>query len=179
MNILKVIFKYLHLLLIVVIVFTCCFCIIWEYKVDLKDIIGNQFLISYLGVLLGFALTLFTFIIAMVEKISEKLMKDNELTIQEKTTKQIMINSTLEEVKDDIKFVFISLLICCFLAIIESFDIPYIDFSAYRDYFTKISVINSLKLTIFLLSFYAIYDIMMVSFIISELTSMIIPKKTS
>ena len=115
----------------------------------------------------------------MVEKISEKLMKDNELTIQEKTTKQIMINSTLEEVKDDIKFVFISLLICCFLAIIESFDIPYIDFSAYRDYFTKISVINSLKLTIFLLSFYAIYDIMMVSFIISELTSMIIPKKTS
>ena len=178
MNILKAIFKYLHLLFIIVIVFTCCFYIIWKFKVDLKDIIGNQFLISYLGVLLGFALTLFTFIIAMVEKISEKLMKDERLTIEAKKRKQLTLNSTLEEVKDNIVFVFVCLVICCFFTIIEGFDIPHINFSGYNEYFTKIAVINSLKLTIFLLSFYAIYDIMMVSFTISELTSIIIPPKT-
>lgn len=176
-KIIKIIHKYSQLFIIVGFVFCVCFYILCHYKTDFKDVSSNQFLIAYLGVLLGFALTLFTFIISMVEKISDKIIKDEIILPEIKVRKQEKLSGMLAEVKDNIAFVFFCLLICCIFSIIENIDLPYISITNYREFVTKSLIINSSKLTIFILSLYAIYDIMIVSFTISDLTSIIVPPK--
>ena len=161
----RIIYKYIQLLLTVGFVFCLCFYLLSYYKADFKDLSSNQFLIGYLGVLLGFALTFFTFIISMVEKISEKILKDDAISNNDKIKKQEKLLSILSEVKDNIAFVFFCLLICCTFPIFENIDLPLISLNNYKEFITKVLIINSLKLTIFSLSLYAIYD----------LTSIIIP----
>lgn len=159
-------------------VFPTAFCVFsWSllflvyFKPDLNELLSNSFLITYLGVIIGFGLTIFAFIIAMTEKIAEKLNKSTKISRIEKKKKAIKIVKIKSEMEDDIRFCFICLIISIFLTIWNKIDLPFISIEQYKNFLTKNILLDSLKLTILSLSILAIYDMMSTSFKLSSLTT--------
>ena len=139
-------------------------------KPDFSKLGDNAFLFNFFGILLGFALTIFTFIVGLVEKIKDKaeikFVYDNNKV--EKVQKHIDI--LYSEIKDNIWFTFLSLIIIGIIYLFEakkiSLDNPYIVWN-------KNLFINSIKLSLFALNMYAIYDLIIIAFKLSDTVSVL------
>lgn len=154
--------------LIVFIIFISVFiasAVLVKYtKINVSKISDDSFLFTYLGIFLGFALTIFTFIVSMVDKIKASIEKDDKKTVDEKKETQNKIISFYSELKDDIYFIFYSFLIVIVISLFENvINIP--NFILSKD-----QILIAIKLEIFLLSIYAIYDLCSSAFKISEST---------
>lgn len=144
-------------------------CVLVKYtNINIKSISDNSFLFTYLGIFLGFALTIFTFIVSMVDKIKDAIEKDESKTKAQKEIAQSNILSFYSEIKDDIFLIFYFFLIVTALSLFENVDIPFVNISNF--FITKIQLIIAIKLELFILSLYAIYDLTSSAFKISEAT---------
>ncbi|GGG91597.1 hypothetical protein [Pedobacter zeae] len=134
-------------------------------KLDLSKIADNDFIFNFLGILLGFSLTIFTFIVSLVEKIKEK----GEMKFQNDNNKlkklQSVIDDLYVEIKDDIYFTFLSLIIIALAYLLET-SIGDLDLKYFV--INKTGLFNSIRLSVFLLNLYAIYDLIIVSFQLSD-----------
>lgn len=140
--------------------------LLFYFKFDIGKINDNDFLFNFFGILLGFAITIFTFIISMVEKIREKAEIKYAGDKNKSQKLQRKIRSLYVEIKEDIVFTFISLILIGLLYITD-FNIPKIHF--YKTYyFDQRIAVQSLKLALFALNIFAIYDLIIVSFRLSD-----------
>lgn len=144
---------------------------IYYFKINIEKIGDKDFLFSFFGIILGFAITIFTFIISLVEKIKEKAEKKYATEADKKTKFESKIKGLFSEIKDDITFTFISVVIIGLLYVVDV-KIPKIYF--YGNYFIDQKIgVESLKLALFFLNLYAIYDLIIVSFKMSDTTGIL------
>lgn len=117
-------------------------------------LIEYEFLFTFIGIFLGFAITLFTYLASIFDKILLKLS-------EQKNTRINKLRGVYNEIIDDIWFLFISLIIITLLIITKSSGKIKCD-----DLFNEIE--NAILLTILIMSFFAIRDLISVSFKISK-----------
>lgn len=132
-----------------------------KFDISIDKIDDNDFEFQFIGILLGFALTIFQFIVSLVDKVREK----KEIEYQSAPEKLILLKSRIDalykEIKENITFIFISLLIISALYLVQSED-PIVNL-----------IFKSLRSAVFFLNLYAVYDLIIVSFKVSDTTSIL------
>ena len=156
--------------------FMICLFLIKYSKINASYVSDNSFLFNYLGIVLGFALTIFTFIVSMVDKIKDGIENDNSKTDEQKKSAQNNILQIYSELKDNIYLIFVFFIVVSLFALFDRVDIPFVSIGE-KFIVNKQQIINAVKLEIFGLSLYAIYDLCSSSFKISETSGVFRNKK--
>ena len=150
-------------------VFAICNAIIYNAHLDIGKINDKDFLFSFIGLLLGFALTIYAFIMSMIDKIRDRIEKEqptqNTISKFKNTATELF-----DEIKENIYFTFFSLVIVAIMYILKGVKSPEIHLGGVY-YFSRTMFSSSLKLSLFFLNIYAIYDLIAVSFKISDTTA--------
>lgn len=155
--------RLIRLLFYSVFAFAASFAIVRYDLVSYDYFIETEFLFTFLGVFIGFALTLYTYVISMFEKM-ESVLKDMYSDKPEELTKRIgSFNDLHAEIKNNIKFLLYALIIVVLLSIGDKLII-----SLNGCWDGTIAIAKSLLLTIFILSVVSLIDLMGVSFAISD-----------
>lgn len=115
------------------------------------SIFEDVFIINLIIVILGFALTIVTFIYTGYERIL-KILYDNR--IEEGKN---MIIEISKEIKSDIYFIFRVLIIIIFAICIRNVDIPYLQW--WFSFISKIEFVEIVKVDGLLLSLYSLWDL--------------------
>lgn len=135
-------------------------------KVSLFEPVG---LFTYVGVLLGFAITIYTFTLSLVDSIKEGIHKLENRTEEEKDQ---MINSMMNgfsEMKDNIMLLFIGLVVITIFAMLKLIVNPFIPD------ITKYQIPEIALLSTFFFCTFSILDLMRSLFNLSE-TKLILAK---
>lgn len=145
------------------------FCLIISFLVIRFDLVSydyfikTEFLFTFLGVFIGFALTLYTYITSMFEKLQDILKvkyKDNPIELKARLSELPNLHN---EIKDNIMYLFYVLIIVVVLSVGDKLILKLNVFWCEFQY-----VPNSILLTIFLLSIIALKDLIVTSFAISD-----------
>lgn len=146
--------KIIVLLIYFIVATAISFSLINFKLIDYSGFIKFDFLFTFIGVLIGFALTLFTYITSMFDKLKDKIKA--KYSGDERSEKLKLLNTLYDEIKDDINFLFYSLLIVA---------IAFMFYGRLTDY---IEIVNSVLMAIFLLSLLSIKDLISVSLNVSK-----------
>lgn len=129
--------------------------------------IGSEFLLGYLGIFLGFAFSIVTFNMSLLDKAWSKVESDGSYSEKDKNETKKRIYAFLEEVSDNMKFLYFSFLFVVIIMILEVWDIPNISVSP-ELFYTKLNLLNAIKFSIFGFSVYIIYDLLIGTFSLNE-----------
>lgn len=130
-------------------------------------------LFTYFGVLIGFALTIYTFGLAMISDIKKDLLQLKGFTKDEKSDMLIRLVNGFNEVKEDIWIIFISLILIIFFAIAKEIPNPF-SFKV-----EKYLIPESSNLTLFTMTTYAMFDILRTLFNLSEIKLELLKKNNN
>lgn len=128
-------------------------------------------LFTYFGVLIGFALTVYTFGLAMISDIKKDLMDLDDFTEAQKENMLSRLSNGFKEIKDDIWIIFSSLILIIYFAIV--IEIP----NPFGWNVVSYMIPQSSNLTLFIVTTYAMYDIMRTLFNLSEIKLELLKKK--
>lgn len=120
-------------------------------------------LFTYFGVLIGFALTIYTFGLSMVSDIKSKIDTHKKLTEEQKKKMYLSLVSGFGEIKGDIWLIFYSILIVIGFAIAKEIPNPF------GWQVEKINLPDTANLTLFVTTTIAMWDIMQTLFNLSEI----------
>lgn len=120
-------------------------------------------LFTYFGVLIGFALTIYTFGLSMVSDIKQKIEKLDKLSADQKVKMYEKLVSGFAEIKGDIWLIFYSILMIICFAIAKEIPNPF----GWRVEGFKIP--ETINLTLFITTTIAMWDIMRTLFNLSEI----------
>ena len=145
-----------------------------NYDVSNIKIVDNEFILTYLGIFLGFAITIYTFGVSMLENIKININQKEDLDPKTKAKFFRKLLNGFKELKIDIWLIFY-----CFLAVVIfsiSKFIPVISFLESVEIIDgyPFKIRESINLTIFILSLWAIFDLMKALFSVSEITFQLI-----
>jgi hypothetical protein len=120
-------------------------------------------LFTYFGVLIGFALTIYTFGLSMVSDIKSKIDTHKEFSEAEKKEMYLNLVSGFGEIKEDIWLIFYSILIVIGFGIAKEIPNPF------NWQVQKFDLPNTANLTLFITTTIAMWDIMRTLFNLSEI----------
>lgn len=120
-------------------------------------------LFTYFGVLIGFALTIYTFGLSMVSDINSKIITHKKLTEEQKKKMYLSLVSGFGEIKGDIWLIFYSILIIIGFAIAKEIPNPF------GWQVEKFNLPATANLTLFVTTTIAMWDIMQTLFNLSEI----------
>jgi len=125
--------------------------------------IKTEFLFTFLGVFIGFALTLYTYVISMFEKMEDIVRFKYENNPDELKRRLTELPNLHNEIKDNIKFLLYVLIIVVLLSIGDKLILEL------NEVFNEaLNISKSILLTIFILSVIALKDLIDTSFAISD-----------
>lgn len=119
-------------------------------------------LITYLGVLIGFSLTMYTFSLPVLKDINDSIEKSEKLQFDKKVLALEKLKQVFSELKQDILLIFWSIILLVINSILSSTVNPW----GWKIEYLKIPSIISLS--VFLLSTIALYDIVKTLFTLSD-----------
>ena len=125
--------------------------------------VKTEFLFTFLGVFIGFALTLYTYITSMFEKMQDIIRikyKDNPDELKSRISELPNLHT---EIKDNIMYLFYVLIIVVILSVGDKMLLKLNCFWSEFQYIPK-----AILLTIFILSIVALKDLIVTSFAISD-----------
>lgn len=120
-------------------------------------------LFTYFGVLIGFALTIYTFGLSMVDGIKQKVDSHSRLTQAKKTEIYQNLVNGFDQIKGNIWFIFYSILLVIVFSIAKNIENPF----GWNVENWKIPETGNL--TLFLTTTVAMWDIMKTLFNLSEI----------
>ncbi len=139
------------------------YCVVKFDLVSYDYFVKTDFLFTFLGVFIGFALTLYTYITSMFEKMKD-LIKEKYKGNQDQIDKRLAELPKLHtEIKDNIMYLFYVLIVVVLFSV---GDKMLITLSTHWEEFKFIP--KSILLTIFLLSIVSLKDLIVTSFTISD-----------
>lgn len=157
-KIIVIVLAIIHYTKYIILLSAFLYSVFYFFDFDVGKINDNEFLFQFIGILLGFAITIFQFIISMVEKIKENHKLEVNGDVDKVSRFQTKVDKLYKELRENIKFVFVSLIIISILFV--PMNIPY-------------RIEKSIHVAIFLLNLYAIFDLVAVSFSVSNTTALI------
>lgn len=168
-------FRILYKLSCFLIPFVLCFVIININKsISNNLILNDDFLLNFLGVILGLGITIITFIYTSVGKVRESILR---LNINKDKADDILTNvqKVISELKQDLKFIFFLFFISFIIAILKEANIPFIKYNI--TIISKCELIALVKLYILSLAFLSIFDIVTTLFSMLNVNENITNKK--
>lgn len=120
-------------------------------------------LFTYFGVLIGFALTIYTFGLSMISDIKSKIDTHKKLTDEQKKEMYLRLVSGFGEIKGDIWLIFYSILIVIGFTIAKEIPNPF------GWQVEKFNLPDTANLTLFVTTTIAMWDIMQTLFNLSEI----------
>ena len=123
----------------------------------------SEFLLGYLGIFLGFAFSVVTFVMTLVDKGRQRVMDSLDYTKEEKIETKNRMDGLNEELSDTLIFLFSSFLLVALIMLWEAIDIPGVAVSK-NVFYAKPRLLSSIKFSIFLWSVYSIYDLLVAAF---------------
>jgi hypothetical protein len=152
-----------RLIIYVVFFLIISFLIVRFDLVSYDYFVKTEFLFTFLGVFIGFALTLYTYITSMFEKMQDIIRikyKDNPIELKSRISELPKLHT---EIKDNIMYLFYVLIIVVVLSVGDKMLLKLNCFWSEFQYIPK-----SILLTIFILSILALKDLIVTSFAISD-----------
>lgn len=120
-------------------------------------------LFTYFGVLIGFALTIYTFGLSMISDIKNKIDNHTKLSENKKNEMYSSLVSGFAEIKGDIWLIFYSILFVIFFSIAKEIPNPF----GWR--IEQYNLPETANLTLFITTTIAMWDIMQTLFNLSEI----------
>ncbi len=120
-------------------------------------------LFTYFGVLIGFALTIYTFGLSMVTDIKEKIEKNNKFTEIQKALMYDNLVNGFAQIKSDIWIIFYSILIVIFFSIAKEVENPF------NWNVEELKLPETVNITLFITTTISMWDIMQTLFNLSEI----------
>ena len=136
-------------------------------KVPRVKFAESEFLLSYIGIFLGFAFSVVTFVMTLVDKGRQRVLSTSDYSADEKKETLIRMNGLNDELSDILFFLFSSFLLIAILMLWEAIDIPYISVNA-NIWYSKLRILSAIKFSVFCLSVYGIYDLLIAAFKVNE-----------
>ncbi len=154
--------KIVKLLIVFIVVFLFSFTTIHYELIDYDFFVETEFLFTFLSVFIGFAITIYTYITSIFDRVKHKIKitYSTETDISNKI--QILVN-VHSEIRDDINFVIVGLISTIAFALSNTL----IERIA-CDWYYVMEIKHSILLSIFILSIVAIWDLIKVAFIFSD-----------
>lgn len=158
--------------------FACAFIVSYVLVgtdcVPCDKFIAFEFLFTFIGVLIGFALSLFTHVVGLIDKLKTKYNAIQD--IAERDNKINNVNAIYREMKDDINFMFASLVIIVVVYIVSGILKQAVLMAVFYDYVSLscyeilAQIKNAIILSIFFLCIFSIKDLIGISFKLSKYT---------
>jgi hypothetical protein len=162
--------RFLITTLIIVIIGIASHLLATETQVAELPIFNSLSLFTYFGVLIGFALTIYTFGLSMVVDIKKNISLMTELSEEKKTILYEKLVSGFTEIKQDIWLIFYAIILVIIFAIANEIVNPFgWEVEQYK-------IPETAFLSLFVLSTFAIFDIMKTLFNLSEINLELIQK---
>ena len=152
-----------RLIIYSVIFFAISFAIVKYEFVSFSYFIETEFLFTFLGVFIGFALTLYTYITSMFDKMRDLIKEKYKNNPSEAEDRLQELPNLHTEIKDNIMYLFYVLLIVVFISVGDKIFLKLDTLWGEVNY-----IIDSLLLTIFMLSILSLKDLIVTSFAISD-----------
>jgi hypothetical protein len=165
-------------IIIIAFVFAFSWWVVTFLDLTKIKILEEIFLFTYLGVFLGFALTIYTFGISILENIKKPIIEADTKDIDEQK-KGIFFNSIISgfnELKANIIFITYSFILVVILAILQNIQYPS-SFTEVILFITHIRVVQAIYFSIFILSVVIIVDLLLSMFNLAEISLYIIKIK--
>lgn len=153
----------LKLLLILAVIAIASNLLVMVTSVSNFEIFQTVNLFTYFGVLIGFALTIYTFGLSMVSDIKTKISSQEKISDDQKNEIYSKLISGFNEIKEDIWIIFYSILIIITVAVLKEIPNPFEwEFEIYNFPATA-------NLTLFITTTIAMWDIIQTLFNLSEI----------
>ena len=149
----KKITEYFTILIPVICSFLIALLIVKGNSINNVILFDNSFVVNIIVVILGFTVTIITFLYTGYEKLIDVFKSYNVSETENK------VSGISDEIKENVYCIFVILIIILALISFEQVDIPLI---VYPDKWSlsKIELFATLKLTVFIIVFYAFGDIL-------------------
>jgi len=132
-------------------------------------IIRDDFVLSFLGIFSSLAIAIITFLYSNIERIRESVVENKN--IKDKGTFENKTLAIFKELQHDTIFIFFSLVGCFLLILLRNIDFSLIRISMI--FISKIQLIASLELSLILLTFVSVIDIIGSLFNLVEISSLV------
>ena|SRR5690554_173569 len=163
--------RYLITILIFIIIGIASHLLAIKTQVAELTIFNSLSLFTYFGVLIGFSLTIYTFGLSMVVDIKKNISLMTELSEENKTILYEKLVSGFTEIKQDIWLIFYSIILVITFAIAKEIVNPF------GWQVEQYKIPETAFLSLFVLSTFAIFDIMRTLFNLSEINLELIKKE--
>jgi hypothetical protein len=162
--------KYLILLLYFAAACLLAWIVVISGHIEYQFFVKIDFLFAFLGVLIGFALTLFTHVVGLIERLKTEFEKIPEEVV--KQNKMNSLDAIYDEMRDDITFLFIALALVVSISIFSGFlkdAVLLLWPHASLAFLKELSYAkSSILLAVFALSMLSIKDLIQISFKLSR-----------
>jgi hypothetical protein len=133
--------------------------------VSYQYFIETDFLFTFLGVFIGFALTLYTYLTSMFENMKKIIKTKHSQDISIRDQKLALLPLLHIEIKENIIFLIYALVFVVLVAVLNK---PIMAIDLCRFNIEILDITNALMLTVFFLSILALIDLVRTSFTISD-----------
>ena len=159
----KKIKRYIVPIIVVFTTFVSSYFLIQNSEIELLTIFDTLSLFTYFGVLIGFAITIYTFGLSMIAEIKKNIDKINGLTESDKKTMFRNLRNGFRQIKQDIWLIFIGIILVIIFSVLKDITNPF----GWK--IEKYQIPETVNLSLFILSTIAMYDIMKTMFNLSEI----------
>tara|TARA_R110002073_G_scaffold14554_2_gene59369 strand:+ start:56112 stop:56618 length:507 start_codon:yes stop_codon:yes gene_type:complete len=159
----KKIKRYIIPIVIVITVVISSYFLVHYTEVELFTIFDAFSLFTYFGVLIGFAITIYTFGLSMISDIKKHIDNIDKLTDDDKSKMFTNLKNGFSQIKQNIWLIFIGIILVIIFSILKDIENP---FGWKTEKYLIPEVVN---LSLFILSTIAMYDIMKTMFNLSEI----------
>lgn len=157
--------KTFKLICIILVTLSLSYYIVLNDVVSYQYFIETNFLFTFLGVFIGFALTLYTYLTSMFENMKKIIKTKHSDDTKTRDNKLELLPLLHIEIKEDIIFLIYSLVLVVVVAVLNK---PLMSIDLCRFDIDISNLINASMLSVFFLSILALIDLVRTSFTISD-----------
>ena len=163
--------RYIIPLIIVFLAMVFSYFLVHYTEVELLTIFDTFSLFTYFGVLIGFAITIYTFGLSMIGDIKKHIDDIEKLTDDDKRQMFTKLRHGFSQIKQNIWLIFVGIVLVIIFSILKDIENPF----GWK--VEKYQIPEVVNLTLFILSTIAMYDIMKTMFNLSEINMELIKNK--
>jgi Na+/melibiose symporter-like transporter len=124
---------------------------------DDAKITSDDFLLNFIGFLLGIGITIVTFIYSTFDKFRDSLIRLN-IDKSKVDKASLQLKKCFNAIKKDLLTVFVIFLLCIFIIIFKNCNIPYIEWKS--SFLSKNEFVHWMKLSMLFFTLIGVFDIM-------------------
>jgi hypothetical protein len=155
--------RYFFPIIVILITLISSYFLVKHTTVELLSIFDTISLFTYFGVLIGFSITIYTFGLSMIADIKKNIDKIEKINKVDKSKMFKGLINGFAQIKQDIWLIFIGIILVITFSILKNITNPF------GWEVESLQIPETINLTLFILSTYAMYDIMRTMFNLSEI----------